>query len=205
MALTRTTRLYARTGNLPSFNAIAGKVKKKEPELNIPPGLQTQYIRKWESIPDEYILQNFVVEERRTIRRSVSEQVPLFKLLIEQLINRPIDLNRRNDYDDDGDEDEVSSNVINGQEISIQQLKNALINFLDSEATLALFNKAKVHYYGDEEEYSYIKIDGHHILPTEIMLCKENVTFESDQAVINKIKREIFDKITRWRRAKERY
>lgn len=191
-------------GTAPAFSSLVEKKKKKKVDSypDIPAGLQTQYIRKWESIPDDYIIKNFVLEEHRAEEKRTSDAVPLFKTLIEQMLNRSLSLITSQDDEDE----EESPNLITGQRITMNQLKDALNNFLGSEATLALFQCARIHYHADPSMYGRgSSAESQGIYPAEIFLCKEDITYESDRAVIDKLKRAVFNKIVRYRRVKEKY
>lgn len=193
----------ARVTGLPSLASLAVKKKKLEPILNLPPGLDLRTIRSHENIPDKYIKANYVLEEHREQRVKLIQGFPLFRTIVEQLLGRNLDRGHVSDDDDDFDDDERNENrgYIEGQSIKLENLVNVLKNILSSEATLSLFKSAKIHYYGTEC-YTFVPGIGN-IVPTEIVLCKEEVSYESDAVVITKLKKKVFAEINRYRRAKK--
>jgi hypothetical protein len=189
----------------PSFTTLAAK-KKAEPTLNLPPGLENvRYIRKAESIPDEYITNNYVLEQHRGVRTKVTDGIPLFKTLLEQMLATQLQTQER-DYDeyDDDNGDEAEGSYVDGQEVKLQTVLNAFKNFLSSEATLSLFQSAKIYYNGRARDDNIHTVAGE-VVPTEIILCKEKITYETDAVVISRLKKQVYAEITRYRRAKEKY
>lgn len=182
------------------FADLTRKKKTVEAVLNIPSGLDVQYVRRAEGIPDSYIKKNFILEEHRGSRSKIIEGFPLFKTIIEQATGRQLGVESEDEYDEDEDEDRDD---IDGERVKLEKVLMVLKNLLDSEATLALFTTAKIHYYPNSSDGHYA--DGGNIVPTEIIFCKEEISYESDATVINKLKKQVFAEITRYRRAKEKY
>ncbi len=179
------------------------ELKKKEITLkgpNIPPGLDHKYVRSAEGIPTSYIKKNFSLEEHRGKRVTLGDGVGLFANIINEILQTSAATRlSSDDPDDEGDNEEE---LMEGVVISSERLRMALRRVVDSDTLFQLFTTGKVFEYYDE---LHTGVPGIPRTKTfEIILCKQKVSYDSDETVIAKIKRKVFAEIQRYRRAKEK-
>lgn len=167
-----------------------------EPVLNIPSGLRLNNIYSFESIPDKYIRENFPLDEYRTkYVKYETEAYPLIGNLIKHLSGNA-SVVRINTGEDDGydDEDDLIHHIWN-KKVDIKNLKQALKEIIESPI-LDLFDVAELYCLNanrSERDTS----------EKEILLRKKKVGYESNESVIVKIKKKVFNEIQRYRRVKK--
>jgi hypothetical protein len=172
-------------------------IKKSEIKPRIPEGLDLRYIRSADGIPDKYIKDNYILNEFRKKKVvTQGDQYFLIGTLVKHLIEKVkgVDLNPniRDDYEDEDDYYDDDDHLYKTANVTIAQLKEALEHIIASPILFELFDTAKVKWCDREGQGG------------EITLMKEKEIWDSDQVVISRLKRTVFNEITRCRRAKEK-